>query len=280
MEPIASLFVPHGAPTFALDPGEAGDALARLGRELPRPRAVIVVSPHWDTASPTLGGALAPETIHDYWGFPRELYSLRYPASGNYCVASEARDLLEDAGFDASIDLDRGLDHGAWVPLRHLFPDADIPIVPLSVQSRLGPAHHLAVGQALAPLTATGVLIVASGNLTHNLGDFMASLRGKGAPDYVQAFPDWIAARIAAGDLDALLDYRSRAPGARQAHPSDEHLLPLFVAIGAAGGLKGAHPAYRGTADQVLAMDAYRFTAANPAQAPLLGHHSPERKPA
>lgn len=256
----ASLFVPHGAPTFALAPGDAGEALARVGRTLARPRAVIVVSPHWDTPTPRVGGALAPETIHDYWGFPRELYSLRYPAPGHYCVASETRDVLQDAGFSASIDLERGLDHGAWVPLRFLFPDADVPVVPLSVQSRLGPAHHLALGQALAPLAASGVLVIASGNLTHNLGDFMDSLRGARRPDYVEAFPEWIATRIAAGDLDALLDYRQQAPGARQAHPSDEHLLPLFVAIGAAGGLKGAEAAYRGIADQVLAMDAYRFT--------------------
>jgi 4,5-DOPA dioxygenase extradiol len=257
----ASLFVPHGAPTFASAPGAAGEALARLGRSLARPRAVIVVSPHWDTPTPRVGGALAPETIHDYWGFPRELYALRYPAPGHYCVASEARDALEDAGFAATIDLDRGLDHGAWVPLRYLFPNADVPVVPLSVQSRLGPAHHLALGQALAPLTATGVLVVASGNLTHNLGDFMDSLRGARTPDYVDAFPDWIAERIAARDLDALLDYRQRAPGARQAHPSDEHLLPLFVAIGAAGGLAGSVAEFRGIADQVLAMDAYRFTS-------------------
>lgn len=258
----ASLFVPHGAPTFALAPGAAGAALARLAAALPRPRAIIVVSPHWDTDEPLFGGALAPETIHDYGGFPRELYALRYPAAGNYALASEARDLLEDAGFKACIDLTRGLDHGAWVPLRHLYPDAGIPVVPLSVQSRRGPAHHLAVGRALAPLAADGVLIVASGNLTHNLGDYMRHLGGAATPAYVREFPDWIAERLAAGDAAALLDYRQRAPGARAAHPSDEHLLPLYVALGAAGEGAACTPVHRGIADGVLAMDAYLFTPA------------------
>lgn len=280
--PAASLFVPHGAPTFALTPGAAGAALGRLGRELARPRAVVVVSPHWDTATPAIGGALAPETIHDYGGFPRELYSLRYPATGNYCVASEVRDRLDDVGIAAQIDLGRGLDHGAWVPLRFLYPDADVPVVPLSVQSRLGPTHHLALGRALAPLTADGVLVVASGNLTHNLGDFMRSLQGAPLPAYVQQFPDWIANHLATGDIDELLDYRRRAPGATAAHPSDEHLLPLFVAIGAAAGESGAASAsaeYRGIADAVLAMDLYRFTPASAAQA-RVPHPLPERKTA
>jgi 4,5-DOPA dioxygenase extradiol len=260
-----ALFVPHGAPTFALDPGEAGRALARLSAELPPPRAILVVSPHWDSAAPTVGGALSPETIHDYAGFPRELYALRYPAAGQYALASLARDLLEDAGFAAAIDLGRGLDHGAWVPLRYLYPAADVPVVPLSVQSRLGPSHHLAVGQALAPLLADGVLLVASGNLTHNLGDFMRHLHGAAAPGYVQQFPDWVSAQLADGDLEALLDYRRRAPGAREAHPSEEHLLPLFVALGAAGEGCTARAAHRGIADGVLAMDSFIFTPAAPA---------------
>lgn len=254
-----ALFVPHGAPTFALRPGAAGSALAELAQQLAAPRAIVIISPHWETAIPTVGMADRPETIHDFSGFPAELYAMRYPATGCREGAQEVVQALADAGLPVASDAQRGLDHGAWVPLRLMFPDADVPVIPLSVQSALGPAHALKVGRALAPLAARGFLVIGSGNITHNLRDFHLARSGHGTPDYVTAFPEWIARRLTAGDTAGLLDYRRSAPDAVRAHPSEEHLLPLFVALGAGGEGAQARRLHTGIDDYVLAMDAWSF---------------------
>ncbi len=257
--PLPTLFVPHGAPTFALQPGAAGAALARRAATLPLPRAIVVVSPHWDTAVATVGSAERLETIHDFWGFPPELYALNYPASGCPEAAAEVAAALAAAGLAVDIDRSRGLDHGAWVPLRLMFPDAQIPVIPLSLQSRGGPQQAWQLGRALAPLVGRGFLVVASGNITHNLRDFQRAYAGGGTPAYVREFADWLDAQLAAGDRDALLDYRRLAPGAVQAQPTEEHLLPLFVALGAAGDDAQVERFHAGIDDYVLAMDAYQF---------------------
>ncbi|MCU0808755.1 MAG: dioxygenase [Candidatus Contendobacter sp.] len=254
------LFVPHGAPTFALRPGAAGAALITTAQALARPRAIVIVSAHWDTAMPTVGFADRPETLYDFWGFPEELYTLRYPATGCREAALEVVAALEAAGLPVQRDERRGLDHGAWIPLRLMFPDVDIPVIPLSIQSRGGPEAAWRLGRALAPLAARGFLVIGSGNLTHNLGDFQRAGRSGGqTPAYVREFADWIADRLAGRDLPALLDYRRQAPGAVQAHPTDEHLLPLYVALGAAGDPARIERFHAGIDDYVLAMDAYAF---------------------
>jgi 4,5-DOPA dioxygenase extradiol len=254
------LFVPHGAPTFALRPGAAGAAIAAAARELPAPRAIVVVSAHWDTTIPTVGFADRPQTIHDFSGFPDELHGIRYPATGCREAAEEVARAIAGAGLPVARDAQRGLDHGAWVPLRLMFPDAEVPVVPLSIQSHGGPRQAWLLGQALAPLAARGFLVIASGNVTHNLRDYQrAAHDGSGTPGYVRAFANWIAERIAAGDTAALLDYRRQAPGGAQAHPSDEHLLPLFVAYGAGGDNAQARRLHAGIDDYVIAMDAYEF---------------------
>ena len=225
-----ALFVPHGAPTFALRPGAAGAAMTAAVSTLPLPRAIIIVSAHWDTAVPTVGFAERPETIHDFWGFPDELYSLRYPATGCREAANEVVAALTTAGLPVATDAEHGLDHGAWVPLRLMFPEADVPVIPLSLQSRGGPQQAYALGQALAPLAAKGFLVIASGNVTHNLRDYQQAARNHGqTPAYVRQFTDWLADRLAANDIPALLDYRRQAPGAVQAHPSDESSAMLHV---------------------------------------------------
>lgn len=265
-----ALFVPHGAPTFALRPGAAGAALVRQAGRLPRPRAIIAVSAHWDTAVPTVGVAPRLDTIHDFSGFPRELYELRYPATGCPEAAHEVFTAIGDAGLPVAVDPVRGLDHGAWVPLRLMFPDADVPVVPLSVQSEAGPAHSLALGRALAGLRARGFLLVASGNLTHNLRDYLIAARAGGrTPAYVREFADWVWERLAARDVTALLGYRGNAPSGARAHPTEEHLLPLYVALGAAGPGFEAERIHCGIDDYVLAMDAFAFSspAASPPQA-------------
>ena len=255
-----TLFVPHGAPTFALRPGAAGAAIAAVAGSLALPRAIIVVSAHWDTSVPTVGFAERPATIYDFSGFPDELYTLRYPATGCREASGEVVAALKAAGLPVLEDAERGLDHGAWVPLRLMFPDAEVPVIPLSIQSRGGPAQAYALGLALAPLAGKGFLVIASGNLTHNLRDYQLAWRNGGqTPAYVRQFTDWLADRLHDHDLPALLDYRRQAPGAVQAHPSDEHLLPLFVALGAGGKTASAERFHAGIDDFVIAMDAYKF---------------------
>jgi 4,5-DOPA dioxygenase extradiol len=259
---VTSLFVPHGAPTFALRPGAAGAALMAKAARLPRPRAIVIVSAHWDTAVPTVGAATRFDTIHDFSGFPPALYALRYPATGCPELARSVAATVEAAGLPVQIDTTRGLDHGAWVPLRMMFPDADVPVIPLSIQSAGGPEQAWRLGCALAALQHD-LVVIGSGNLTHNLRDWQLVARSAAAtPAYVRSFADWVAERLTAGDTSALLEYRRRASGGVPAHPSEEHLLPLFVALGAAGDDAQAERFHAGIDEHVLAMDAWTFTPA------------------
>ena len=245
---------------FALQPGAAGVAMREVDAHLPQARAIIVISPHWETRVPTVSTATRLETIHDFGGFDPRLFDIQYPATGCPEAAQQVVAALQAAGLPVETDAHRGLDHGAWVPLRHMFPDADVPVVPLSVQHHGGPAHAYRVGQALAPLAEQGFLILASGNITHSLRDWqLISMRGGGTPAYVHQFADWIHTHTVAHDVEALLDYRAREATGRQAHPRDEHLLPLFTAIGAAGESAQAQAFYRGISDHVIAMDGYSF---------------------
>lgn len=255
-----ALFVPHGAPTFALQPGAAGAAMEQVARTIPAPRAIVVISPHWETAAPTVGFATQLQTIYDFGGFDPRLYEIRYPATGCPEVAQQVVAALQAHGFVVQQDAQRGLDHGAWIPLRQMFPSADIPVVPLSVQTHLGPEHAYRVGQALAALAQQGLLVIGSGNITHNLRDYqMASMAGGQPPDYVQGFADWVCQRMVDHDVAALLNYRQASPGGARAHPSEDHLLPLFTALGAAGADAQPAPFYRGISDYVIAMDGYTF---------------------
>jgi 4,5-DOPA dioxygenase extradiol len=258
--PLPTLFVPHGAPTFALRPGAAGAALAACAASLPRPRAIVMVSPHWDSPVVTVGTGTRLETIYDFWGFPEALYELTYPATGCPEAAEDVVDTLSTAGIAVTRDANRGLDHGAWVPLRLMYPDADIPIIPVSLDGNGGPAQAYRLGQALAPLAERDFLIIGSGSITHNLRDFQLAWRNGGqTPGYVRSFADWIAEKVAAHDLPSLFAYRQLAPGAIQAHPTEEHLLPLFVALGAESAKAQAERFHAGTDDYVIAMDAYAF---------------------
>jgi len=254
------LFVPHGAPTFALQPGAAGAAMARLAQSFGAPRAIVVVSPHWDTAVPTVGTGTQLETIYDFSGFDPRLYDIRYPATGCPEAAQQVVAALQAHGFAVQQDAQRGLDHGAWMPLRQMFPEADVPVIPLSVQTHAGPEHALRVGQALAALATHNLLIVASGNITHNLRDYMAAHASGGhTPAYVQAFADWVRVHLESQDVPALLNYRQLCASGVRAHPSEDHLLPLFTALGAAGADAQPQAFYRGISDYVITMDGYAF---------------------
>jgi len=255
---LPSVFLSHGSPMHALQPGPAGEAWAALGRRLGKPRAILIASAHWDTGRPMLTGAPRPETIHDFYNFPEPLYRLRYPAPGSPELARRAQALLDESGFDAGIDPARGLDHGAWAPLLYVYPDADVPVVQLSVQPALGPRHHLAVGSSLKKLLDEDVLVIGSGHMTHNLRDWM---RGSGTPQpYAREFSDWVQRKIIEKDFEALADYRSANPHGVRAHPTDEHFLPLFVALGAAREAAKPERIYDAIDSGVLSMDSYVFS--------------------
>ncbi len=256
------LFVSHGAPTLPLEPGDTGTAWRKLGKQLPRPSAILMISAHWETRIPTVSRAAQPETIHDFSGFPAELYDLQYPAPGAPEMAQAAASLLQQANIPVQLDEMHGLDHGAWVPLSLMYPEADIPVAQLSLQPEKNPAWHIALGRALRPLSAQGVLIIGSGSITHNLRAVFQHSPGAAIPAWVAEFRDWMAERIDAGDLEALSAYRTRAPHAVQNHPSDEHLLPLFVALGAANKIEGAMHLNQVMTYGLLAMDAWVFDQA------------------
>ena len=251
------LFLSHGSPLTALGGDELGQVWAGLAERLSRPEAIVVVSAHWESSQPLIGGNAAPETIHDFGGFPSALYQLAYLPPGQPALARCLRDRLVEQGLQAGIDPHRGLDHGAWVPLRALFPAADIPVVPLSIQPALGVRHHYAVGEALAGLAEENILILASGHLTHNLREFFHA-RGGGPSEAARSFREWAHSAVMAGEDEMLLDWAS-APGAMAAHPSDDHLMPLFVALGASGRARRAEALGGGWVGGALAADNYLF---------------------
>lgn len=253
---LPSLFISHGSPMVALQPGDTGRALARLAGELPRPQAILVVSAHWETADLRLTSAPQQQAWHDFYGFPPPLYALQYAPPGAPELAREIAGLLEDAGLPTQLDPQRPLDHGAWVPLRLMYPAADIPVLQLSLPSHQGPALQTRIGRALADLRARGILLIGSGSITHNLRELDWDAGPEVVEPWAREFRDWLAARLAADDESALHDYRRQAPWAVRSHPSDEHLLPLFFARGAGGAFKVE---YEGYSKATIAMDIYRF---------------------
>lgn len=258
-QPFPVLFVSHGAPTFAVEPGLAGAALNSLGKELPTPHAVVILSPHWrSNRSIRVTGHAQPETVHDFGGFPDALYRLRYPAPGAPDLAASIVGTLSASGWEAEINQRRGRDHGAWVPLLHLLPSANVPVVQLSMPASMDPVSALRLGQALESLRSEDILIVASGSLTHNLYEFRGS--GPDAAPYVEGFATWTASALARQDTDALINYRKEAPDAVRAHPTDEHFLPLFIALGAAGSDYQLRVLEGGVVHGVLSMDSYMFS--------------------
>lgn len=257
---LPALFVSHGAPTVILDESPVRTFLAKLSETVEKPREILAVSAHWETAAPVVSDAEKPETIYDFYGFPDALYKLTYPAPGAPSLAAKTRKLLTEAGFGPVGTETRGLDHGAWVPLMLGWPEADIPVTQLSIQPHKDPAWHYALGEALRPLRSDGVLILASGNLTHNLSEFRGHALDSEPESWARAFDEWAGWAISEGRTAELLDYRRVAPEAVRNHPTDEHLLPLFVAMGAgSAGVPGRH-LHKSYTYGVLAMDAFAFS--------------------
>ncbi|HZE87985.1 MAG TPA: 4,5-DOPA dioxygenase extradiol [Verrucomicrobiae bacterium] len=236
------VFCAHGNPMNAIRDNRFTRFLRGWGPALPKPRAVLAISAHWEAARLAVTAAARPETIHDFYGFPEELFAVRYPAPGDPGLASRIESLLRAAGLDAAIDAKRGLDHGAWAPLRCLYPDASVPVVQLSLLAGLPFARHVEVGRALAPLRHEGVLVLGSGNLVHNLRTADLFDERERAVPWALEFDAWVAASLHAWDLEALAAFMDRAPQGRLAHPTAEHYVPLLVAAGAASAPSGAPP--------------------------------------
>ncbi|MDR3099032.1 MAG: dioxygenase [Paraburkholderia sp.] len=256
-----TLFLSHGAPTLPIDPSLPSGGFTTLAQHLPRPKSVLMLSAHWNTLKPTVSTAELPETIHDFYGFPRALYEIRYPAPGAPETAQRAAALLRAQGVPVDEEA-HGLDHGAWVPMLLMFPDADVPVAQLSIQPHADAAHHFALGRALRELRDEGVMVIGSGQITHNLRTADFSARPEDADPRVAEFTDWFEARLAARDIDALLDYRRQAPHAVHMHPTDEPLLPVFAALGAADDDYTLGVQSLGTYQRALAMTNYVFGSA------------------
>ncbi|SFU52644.1 dioxygenase family protein [Halomonas korlensis] len=243
---LPSLFISHGSPMLALTPGPAHDFLRQLGKEW-RPAAIVVVSAHWESRQLLVSSSARPETIHDFGGFPQALFDCQYPAPGEPALAMRlARELN-------AIPTERGLDHGAWVPLSLMYPEANIPVVSLSLPVTWSNSELMALGEKLAVLRKEDILVIGSGSLTHNLMELQA-LKAP-MPAWVGEFADWVHARLQADDRTALLDWQ-RAPQARRNHPTPEHFQPLLVAMGAGGQAERLHHSVE---HGVLAMDLYAF---------------------
>ncbi len=259
MERLPALFIGHGAPTVAVEPGPAREFFQSLSGLLPTPSAILCASAHWETATPEVSSTPNPSTIYDFFGFPRELYGMRYPAPGAPHLAVQVARLLTTAGLPARLDSTRGLDHGAWIPLRLIYPEAEIPVLQISLPARSSTDYFLALGRVLAPLRREGVLIVGSGNATHNLGAYTQYAEQPSAdpPDWVADFDRWLEETITAGHVANLLRYRELAPHAVKNHPSEEHFMPLLVAQGAGGS--AGRLLHRSFSYGVLSMAAYAF---------------------
>ncbi|MCB6182497.1 dioxygenase [Leeia sp. TBRC 13508] len=257
-------FISHGSPMLALGAGRFGDAWAKITEEIETPKAILMISAHWTTVAPVVSAAEKPETIHDFGGFPRALFEVQYPTVGAPWLAERVADLLQSANWPVAIHPDRGLDHGAWVPLQEMYPMGEIPVAQLSIQPRQDPAYHYRLGKLLAPLREEGVLILASGSITHNLGDihWHRDHDDNFSEAWATEFQSWVSDQLLAGQTDAMLQYRANAPHAHYAHPHDDHFMPLYVTMGAGDG-EQVDRLFDGTMLGTLAMDVYRFGGVN-----------------
>ena len=264
---LPTLFISHGSPDIAIAETPATAFLRQLAGTMPRPRAIVVASAHFEADGRVLvSGDAKPETIHDFGGFARQLHAMRYPAPGDPALASDIVAELTSAGLPAAVANGRGFDHGAWVPLILSFPAADIPVIEVSIDPARDAAYHYGLGRALSGLPRRDVLVIGSGSFTHNLREAFPRLRAgersAEVPAWVEDFARWMSGRLEAGDVEALLDYRRQAPHATENHPTDEHLMPLYVALGAAAEVPVAAMLHQSRDFGVLAMEAFAFSDA------------------
>lgn len=261
MTQLPTLFVSHGAPTLVIDDSPARRFLAGYGNALGKPRAILVLSAHFEAPVATVTAGASPRTIHDFWGFPQALYDITYPAPGEPVLASRVTELLSAAGVPARLDEERGLDHGAWVPLSLMYPDADVPLVQLSIDARQGAEYHFRLGESLRSLRKEGVLIVGSGGVTHNLSYAIGAAPDAPLVEWAATFREWLADAIEDNRRDDLANYRAVGPDAVRNHPTGEHFLPLLCVMGATEPGEPRRRVHASDSHGALAMDAYLFGA-------------------
>ena len=255
---LPTLFLSHGAPDLLTSEVAARHFLENLGDQVPAPKFIAVASAHWCTQRTAVDVSAKPATIHDFFGFGVDLERVTYAARGAPEAAKRTAARLRENGI-ACDERERGLDHGAWVPLSLAWPHADVPVFQVSLSPGLGPAHHLELGRALAPLAAEGGLVLGSGGAVHNLGAL-----GAKEPPWSRAFDDWLVAAVESGDEEALVDFRERGPDAALAHPTDEHFLPLLVAFGAAGKGARGRTLHRSFTYGTLSMTSFMLSSGRP----------------
>lgn len=263
MQTFPPLFLSHGAPNMALHDTPVRQFMMTLGQEYQKPDAIVVASAHFETDDVCVVTDPNPEMIYDFRGFEPELYEMNYPAPGHTALADEVADLLETGGLNPKRLEKRGYDHGTWVPFSLVWPKADIPIVQVSISPDKSPDHHYRIGEALSGLPQRNIAVVGTGNITHNL----QALFGKGRDaeldanikSWVEKFLAWFDSEIESGNADNLMNYREEAPFAAENHPTDEHLLPIYVAMGAAGEEQKARKIHASYEFDFLAMDAWEF---------------------
>ncbi|MGH8598137.1 MAG: DODA-type extradiol aromatic ring-opening family dioxygenase [Gammaproteobacteria bacterium] len=255
-----ALFISHGAPDLILHASPAREFLTGLGSKIGQPRAIVVASAHYDQGpAPHITGCPTPRTIHDFGGFDPRLYQMRYRAPGAPALAAEMVERFKLRGLTATLDTTWGLDHGAWIPLMLMYPEATIPVLELSISGTAGPLYHLELGRAITDLRSEEILLIGSGGFTHNLSRMAPPRDNTAAPAWATRFAGWTTERLLEGDEAALLDYRARAPNARENHPSDEHFMPLYVVMGAAGAGWHAEQLHTSVTYGSVRMDSFAF---------------------
>lgn len=253
-----ALFISHGSPMMAVQQSATSDFLVSLGQTLSKPRAIVVFSAHFDEAHDiVITSGDAPQTIHDFYNFPKALYEIQYPAPGDPKLANTISEYFYKAGIKAVQSAKQGWDHGVWIPLRLMYPAANIPIVQVSINTRLGTKAMYKYGQLLAPLRSDNVLIIGSGGISHNLREIFKSPATPNRVQMVNEFTHWVEQKLITQNTQALLNYLNEAPNALFNHPTAEHFLPLFAALGSGDGQ--VEKIHKDIEMDILALDAYKF---------------------
>ncbi|MCU4434359.1 dioxygenase [Acinetobacter bereziniae] len=255
LQTLPGLFISHGSPMLALDPEQVGPALHRLGLNLPVPQAIVVMSAHWESDALEVNTGVRPETWHDFRGFPQALYEMRYPAPGNPELAEEILHLLAEAQLPAHANSTRPRDHGVWMPLLHMYPDADIPVIEISLPMTMNADQIYAIGQALCPLREKQILLIGSGSITHNLRELSWQDQNNRVPQWASSFRNYVVSKLNHSDYDAVLQWDA-LPYIEKNHPTLEHFAPLFFAMGTGHRFSIVHSSFSMGA---LGMDIYRF---------------------
>ena len=255
LQTLPGLFISHGSPMLALNPEQVGPALERLSLNLPRPQAIIIMSAHWESDDLEVSSAVRPETWHDFRGFPKELYDIRYPAPGNPELAEEVLHLLAESGISAHANSTRPRDHGVWMPLLHMYPDAEIPVIEISLPMNMTAQDIYKIGQSLLPLREKQILLIGSGSITHNLRKLSWDGKDSNVPVWASTFRNFVVNKLSHNDFDAVLDWQN-IPHVERNHPTLEHFAPLFFAMGTGNRFSIVHSSFSMGA---LGMDIYRF---------------------